>query len=268
MDSQDGKIIVSRHGKKYSGTHGKNKEDGGEPAFPGSLEDKSFIYITPESGEELMERGKEILGDQTYDNVLLMTSDFIRALQSAVYFISGANKPNGQHIDQRPEIGFSLDNVNWRDPKVPRYSDDKEVADVWIKTLLEKFYFRPEEPGLPFMGNMMYHFYNSLVDGIKYLQQNRGQEQNILAHFTHTPNVDTFVNMALDCLVIDPVHQTVEVDTDKYKGAVEMGEMFTGNIFNLQSDNPSIELDIKGVKRGFKLTDLENITYKVLKSIE
>lgn len=256
MDSQDGKIIVSRHGRKFTGMHGLNKEDGGIPVKPGSLEDKSFIYITPESAEELRESGKGVLGNQTYDNILILTSDFIRALQSAVYFIDEANKPNGYYILQIPELGFGTDNVNWNDSRLPKYNDDKELASIWIKTLLEKFSFAPEESGLPFMGKMMYNYYKALEKGVKYLQQNQGQEQSLLPNFTHTPNIDTFVAGALNCLDIDPKHKRVEVN-DNYRGDVAMGEMFTGDILNLRSDNPSIELKVKGVDVGYKLSDLQ-----------
>lgn len=255
MNSNDGKIIVSRHGRKFTGMHGLNKEDRGIPVKPGSLEDKSFIYITPESAEELRESGKEVAGDQTYDNILILTSDFIRALQSAVYSIEDVNKPNGHHIIQIPELGFGVYNVNWKDPRLPKYSDEKELADAWIKTLLEGFSFKPEEPGLPFMGKMMYHYYKALEEGLKYLQQNRGQEQSLLSNFTHAPNIDTFVAGALDCLNVDPRHRKVEVN-DNYRGAVAMGEMSTGNICNL-GDNPSIELNVKGADVGYKLSDLQ-----------
>ena len=256
MDSNDGKIIVSRHGRKFTGMHGLNREDGGIPVKPGSLEDKSFIYITPESAEELRESGKEVAGDQTYDNILILTSDFIRALQSAVDSIEDVNKPNGHYIIQIPELGFGVDNINWGDPRLPKYSDEKEVEYAWIKTLLEGFSFKPEEPGLPFMGKMMYHYYKALEEGLKYLQQNQGQEQSLLPNFTHAPNIDTFVAGALNCLDIDQKHKVVEVN-DNYRGAVAMGEMFTGNIYNLSSDNPSIDLIVKGKDVGYKLSDLQ-----------
>ncbi len=69
MDSNDGKIIVSRHGRKLTGMHGVSREDGGIAVKRGRREGKSCINITPKSAEEIIVRGKEVAVNQTYDKI-------------------------------------------------------------------------------------------------------------------------------------------------------------------------------------------------------
>ncbi|TKJ17800.1 hypothetical protein CEE44_04710 [Candidatus Woesearchaeota archaeon B3_Woes] len=264
MDSQDGKIIVSRHGKKFSGQHGLNIGEGGIPRpSPASPEDKAFIYITPEGAQELREKGREVLGDTPFDSALFMTSDYIRALQSALYFTEDANLLNGREIDQRKEIGMGYDGANMNHQKIiPHYEVNQ---DEFVRNLYRDHFFKPQEEGLPFMGEWTRQFIKSIADGIEYLQQNRGHEQSLLAHFTHAPNIDGLAMIALECLGIDPIKEIVEVDDD-YK-AVRMGEMFTGNIYNLDSENPSMDLNVKEEVKGYNLSDLrrieKDIAYKI-----
>ncbi len=267
MNSQDGKIIVSRHGRKFTGMHGLNVEDGGIPVVPASLEDKAYIYITPEGGQELREEGVAVLGDSAYDNALFTVSDFVRALQSVLYFTEGANLVNGREIDQRRELGFAYDGSDMRHEKIqPSYSTDKAQFDQFIKNLYQDHYFKSADPKLPFMGEWLYQFVKSIGDGIERLQQTQGQEQSFLGHFTHTPNIDGLAMLALDCLNVDPTHRVVEVN-DNYRGGVEMGEMFTGNIYNLGSTNPSIDLNVKGKVKGYNLSDLRRIEQEIQRNI-
>ncbi len=268
MNSNDGKIIVSRHGKKFSGMHGLNVEDGGQPLpYLASPEDKAFIYITPEGAEELKERGIEVLGDTPFDSALFMTSDYIRALQSALYFTEQANLLKGRELDQRKKLGFGYDGANMKHEKIqPGYSIDPEIADVWLKNLYQDHYFKSADPKLPFMGEWLYQFVKSIADGVETLKQNKGQEQSLLAHFTHTPNIDGLALIALECLDIDPIHKVAEVN-DNYRGAVRMGEMFTGNIYNLGSENPSIDLNVKGKVKGYTLSDLRRIQKEIHENI-
>lgn len=279
MTQKNGIVVISRHGDKYTGQHGFNVGDdipegahdnAGKPAFPASPEDKHFIYITPESAKELKEKGTEVLGDTVIDNALFMVSDFVRTSQSALHFTSETNLTNGRVFDPRIKLGFAYDGSNMKHEKIqPGYSVEKTQFDEFIKNLYQDHFFRPTEPGLPFMGEWLYHFVESIGDGIVNLQKTQGKEQSLLAHFTHTPNIDGLVMIALDCLQVDPVHQVVEVDTSKYRGGVAMGEMYTGPIFDLQSENPSIQLNgVKGLDVGYKLSDLRRIQQQVYENIQ
>ncbi|NQU99086.1 hypothetical protein HQ533_06525 [Candidatus Woesearchaeota archaeon] len=262
MTKSDGIIVVSRHGDKFSGLHGINKEDGGIPVVnPGSIEDKAFIYITPESGEELGEQGREALGDQVFDNTVYMVSDFVRALQSAHYFTQHANLTNKPLVDSRTEIGFGLDRTDWNHEQIfPKYSTEQEKANAYIMGLNTKFFFEPkDDETLPWMGNIAYHFIKSIGDGLEKLLGTKGKEKSLLAHFTHTPCIDSLVLFSNGSIDISPAARTVKIDPDTYGGAVMMGEMFKGEIYGLATPNPNIEIKIKEKDFGYKLSDLRRI---------
>ena len=77
MTNSNGKAVISRHGVKYDSRPKAVQE--AEPIVPGSLNDKTFVYITPESAEDFRKLGIKILGDQEFKNSVLVISDFIRA---------------------------------------------------------------------------------------------------------------------------------------------------------------------------------------------
>src|SRR3989338_4409118 len=112
--NNSGIVVISRHGKKFPGRHG-NMEKDKEPLIPASFDDKNFIYITPESAQELREEGKRILGEQKFDHSLLIASDFIRAIQSGGYFLEGGipGLKDSTYTIQRKDIGFGKKNVDW-----------------------------------------------------------------------------------------------------------------------------------------------------------
>ncbi len=253
-------VVILRHGIKFPGRHGDREKDE-ELLIPGSFDDKTYIYITPESAEDLREEGRNILGSQDFDHSVLITSDFIRALQSGGYFLEGGvpGLKDNTHTIRRSDIGFAERKVDWKDPRLPKYSDEKKIADNWVKEFFQSFYFKQDEK-LPYLAEMAHGFISSIIDGMQYLQsqQKHDGETNLLGHFSHAPNIDTLAMIALNCLNIDPDKRHVEVN-DNYKGHVAMGEMFTGSIYNLKTDNPGLELTVKGIEKGFKLSDLKKI---------
>ena len=260
--NKDGIAVISRHGIKFPGRHGSRVKDE-EPLIPGSFDDKNFIYITPESAQELREEGKKILGEQKFDHSLLIASDFIRAIQSGGYFLERGipGLKDSTYIIQRKDIGFGKKNVDWNDKRLPKFGNEKEVADAFIKNFFEGFYFKIDEK-LPYAAEMAYGFISSIIDGIEYLQSQQNSGKSLFAHFSHAPNVDTLAMIALGCLEIDPIKRIVEVN-DNYKGHVAMGEMFTGSMHDLRTNNPSLEIAVKGVEKGFNLSDLKRIQAEV-----
>ena len=260
--NNSGIVVISRHGKKFPGRHG-NMEKDKEPLIPASFDDKNFIYITPESAQELREEGKKILGEQKFEHSVLVISEFIRAGQSGGYFLEGGipGLKDSTYIIQRKDIGFGKKNVDWNDPRLPKFGNEKEVADKFIKKFFEKFYFNIDEK-LPCAAEMSYGYISSIIDGIEYLQSQQNSGKSLFAHFSHAPNVDTLAMIALGCLGIDSKKKIVEVN-DNYKGHTAMGEMFTGSMYDLRTDNPSLDLIVKEVQKGFKLSDLKRIQAEV-----
>ena len=262
--NKDGIAVISRHGIKFPGRHGSRVKDE-EPLIPGSFDDKHYIYITPESAEEFRKKGREILGDQNFEHSVLVISEFIRAGQSGGYFLEGGipGLKDSTYIIQRKDIGFGKKNVDWNDPRLPKFGNEKEVADKFIKKFFEKFYFNIDEK-LPCAAEMSYGYISSIIDGIEYLQsqQKNDGEKNLFTHFSHAPNVDTLAMIVLGCLEIDSKNRIVKVN-DNYKGHTAMGEMFTGSMYDLRTDNPSLELAVKGTIKGYKVSDLKRMQAEV-----
>lgn len=254
--SENGKIVIGRHGKKYDIRSAEEQEK--NPVKFGNFYDKNFVYITEESADYLRGQGRTILGNEDIEFSLLITSDFIRAKQTGLYFLEGGKGLKERTIILQDENLGARNGYDWNHQALPKYSTEKEKADGFIKKLFEGFYFKSEDPKIPNMALNSFDFISSIINGIGILNVNYKGKKQLFTHFTHAPNVDTLAMLVLDCLEIEPKNRIVKVN-DRYKGHVAMGEMFTGNLCDMDSNNPSIELAIKKVVKGFKLSDLKRI---------
>lgn len=256
MTKNDGIAVVSRHGAKTMPAWVKDFK------ATGNIYDKIFVTITEEVGQKFMEQGKEILGDKTYENSILTHTDLIRTLQSGIAFTSAADVQNTYH-DERPDL--ATPNADWGHPEVKKIMgesmvDEKLDWNLFIKNIFNNFYFpSKEDASMPSMADAEYSLINSIKENLVYLSVNQKEDElSFMGNFNHAPTIDTLAMRATESLEISPEHRVAEVN-DNYQGGVAPGEMFVGNIYNLQSDNPSIELEVKGKVVGYTMKDLENI---------
>ncbi|MBU0471215.1 MAG: histidine phosphatase family protein [Nanoarchaeota archaeon] len=248
----DAKIVFSRHGDKDL-IHKDIK------IIPGSREDKLFVTITPESAKELEQKGKEMFSDASYGNVLLVTSDFLRAQHSAWYFINGVRQNISNEVWCPSELlGVPNPRTDWS--RKDMWNADLPVEERIIN-LFENFYFpeRDKEYSAQ-MANMSSCYVGSIVNSLEFLMAHKNKHEDILAHFTHSPNIDLFMAHILGgCLHVNEEHKVVEVDRTNFPGVVESGEMFTGNIYGLKTGNPVMQITMKGVEKEICYRDLKKL---------
>lgn len=249
MARPESKIILSRHGNKT-----KLRPD--VKSIPGDTIDKHFVIVTSEDGAVMTEQGAEVFGDTTYQNVLEESSEFIRAIQSAHYVKEGGIFVNKPITIINPNLSFVANpDVDWTDKEV--YDPNMPESETMVK-LFENFYFTDaSQPHSPRMALLGQYLMASIIEGIGFLQAKHKEGPNAYININHAPNIDTFAAAALGYLDVDASSRTVRVN-DNYRGHVDMGQMFTGNVHKLDTPNPLLELKVQGVEVGMTLKDLQH----------
>lgn len=241
--------VIGRHGKKCTGLDGSRDGE----YVPGRVNDKTRLFLTAEGTRELAEAGRERHGSRRYRCGLMQASDFVRAQQSGGAYVSEVEIERNPITDYRTELGFTPSSWDDCDPRIPPYPKGDSISrKEHVKKLFTDFFFRrKDDPDgtLPVVSALGQYYFQSLADGLERLRELYAQVGGplIWTHFSHTPNIDIFL-------------ASLEINEGKViVGDVlpaEMGELFDIRVPRLSSDNPHLEVDIRGEVRGYTLSDL------------
>ena len=258
-----GKIIISRHGVKYPGLDFSMEK---QKFVPGSIDDKTRMHITPESQIQMAEQGLEVFGDEKYGYIYVVNSDHIRTTESSDAILTQVNFSmfGGVRLE---ELG--LGGVDWKHPKMPKYTSDKAVQDQCVYDLFTNFFFTSREEGLANMAKTGVNFFNSLIqaiDRVQFQYKKEGDKVGIV-HTTHNPVIDTFQMPVLDYIENFSIIHTrpssgkAKISQDFFKngGCIDMGEMITGDIYGLHTKMPVLEVTVKGIEKSLTYEKLNQI---------
>lgn len=273
----EGLIILTRHGVKYDGL---DRTMQGDPDFtprdrPGSEADKTRAHITPESELELKTKAQEMSQGRKFDVASYTTSDHVRTEETAMALASGVTMHSISAIlpiDRRSELGLG-NGYDWEHSELPTFSHaDREMLNAYVQTLFTDCFYQGEDPTRPVMSAIIGHYWEAFADSVERTTAERGK-QSLIVLAGHAPSIDAFPMVGLEMLT----HQEGRTEAPEgrtfelvgYQGPTDQGEFFTGELYGVRTDNPSVELTMHGQTKGFKLSDLRQIEkeYKRLSTL-
>src|SRR3989344_9084591 len=244
--------IVTRHGKKENADRSQNAA--------GSDYDRLEVGLSPEGVEQVKAIGHDVL-QGPYDAVIVVTSDFLRAIQTGEHVLRGAGmdptqlRSNGMRYRRRTDSRSGLSGFTWTFPG-STFGLEQEQFNHHVNNVLRNYSLLREgeednPEGRAVMAERSSGVFSALYDGISDLSTRlRDGQRGALIEVTHAPIIDGFARYFTDELRFGDIGE--RTPSGKRIMRVEMPV-----IEQPSSTKGTITLDIKGRLYQRPITQLE-----------